>query len=69
MSRQQMVDEIARVRELTQRPFGVDLLTAMPGDMAVQVELIIEGGASVFVAGLGVPSTVVELCHLKGSWS
>jgi enoyl-[acyl-carrier protein] reductase II len=44
----------------------VDLLTAMPGDLVGQVEDIIEGGASVFVAGLGVPSEVVELCHRSG---
>jgi enoyl-[acyl-carrier protein] reductase II len=59
----QMVDEIAKVRELTDKPFGVDLLTAMPGDMISQVGDVIEGGASMFVAGLGVPSDVVALCH------
>ena len=37
----------------TDKPFGVDLLTAMPGGMTEQVEMIIEGGASAFVAGLG----------------
>ncbi len=61
-----MVDEIRLVREITDKPFGVDLLTAMPGDMASQVEKIIEGGASVFVAGLGVPTEVVKLCHDHG---
>jgi enoyl-[acyl-carrier protein] reductase II len=61
-----MVDEMAAVRQATDRPFGVDLLTAMPGGMAEQVQLIIEGGASVFVAGLGVPSEVVDLCHRAG---
>ncbi len=63
MSNQRMVSEMAAVREGTTQPFGVDLLTAMPGDLVGQVEQIIEGGASVFVAGLGVPSDVVELCH------
>jgi enoyl-[acyl-carrier protein] reductase II len=63
MSNEQMVSEIARVREATDKPFGVDLLTAMPGDLVGQVEQIIEGGASVFVAGLGVPAAVVDLCH------
>src|SRR5689334_13797398 len=58
-----MVDEIAQVRSLTDKPFGVDLLTAMPGDMIGQVGQVIEGGASMFVAGLGVPSDVVALCH------
>jgi enoyl-[acyl-carrier protein] reductase II len=63
MSTEQMVSEIARVRQATDKPFGVDLLTAMPGDLVGQVEQIIEGGASVFVAGLGVPGEVVDLCH------
>ena len=63
MNKEQMVEEIAQVRAATDAPFGVDLLTAMPGDMVEQVELLIEGGASVFVAGLGVPSEAVELCH------
>src|SRR5688572_20564424 len=62
----QMVAEIARVREATDAPFGVDLLTAMPGDLLRQVELLIEGGASLFVAGLGVPSEAIELCHRHG---
>jgi enoyl-[acyl-carrier protein] reductase II len=66
MSREQLVDELRRVREATDKPFGVDLLTAMPGDMLAQVELLIEGGASVFVAGLGVPADAVELCHRHG---
>jgi enoyl-[acyl-carrier protein] reductase II len=58
-----MVAEIAAVRSATAKPFGVDLLTAMPGDMQAQVQLIIDGGATAFVAGLGVPSDVVEQCH------
>ena len=63
MSTERMVAEIAQVRAANDKPFGVDLLTAMPGNLVGQVEQIIEGGASVFVAGLGVPSEVVELCH------
>ena len=66
MSNEQMVAEIRKVRELTDRPFGVDLLTAMPGDLVAQVELLIAEGASVFVAGLGVPAEAVDLCHRHG---
>ncbi len=66
MGPEKMVAEIAAVRAATDKPFGVDLLTAMPGDLAGQVEQIIEGGASAFVAGLGVPATVVDLCHRHG---
>jgi enoyl-[acyl-carrier protein] reductase II len=63
MTPTQMVEEIRAVRRLTDKPFGVDLLTAMPGDLEGQVRQLIEEGASVFVAGLGVPSQVVALCH------
>ena len=66
MGRVGMVDEIRKVRALTDKPFGVDLLTAMPGDMEDQVEDLIREGASVFVAGLGVPSDVIDLCHRHG---
>jgi len=41
-------------------------LTAMPGGLEHQVEQLIEEGASVFVAGLGVPAGVVALCHQAG---
>ena len=61
-----MQAEIAEIRRRTDRPFGVDLLTALPGDMETQVEAIIAGGATLFVAGLGVPRQVVDLCHRHG---
>jgi len=61
----QLVDEMRRVREVTDRPFGVDLLTAA-GDLTPGVEALVAGGASVFVAGLGVPRDVVERCHRAG---
>ncbi len=66
MGPDEMVQEIRAVRELTDKPFGVDLLTAMPGDLVAQVQRLIDEGASVFVAGLGVPAEAVELCHRNG---
>src|ERR1700721_988382 len=66
MGNEKMAEEIAAVRNATDKPFGVDLLTDMPGGMSEQVQLIIDGGASAFVAGLGVPSEVVDLCHRNG---
>jgi enoyl-[acyl-carrier protein] reductase II len=63
MGNEKMVEEMAAVRAATDKPFGVDLLTAMPGGMAEQVTMVIEGGATAFVAGLGVPTEVIELCH------
>jgi enoyl-[acyl-carrier protein] reductase II len=58
-----MESEISAVRAATDKPFGVDLLTAMPGGMSDQVQMIIDGGATAFVAGLGVPTEVVDQCH------
>jgi enoyl-[acyl-carrier protein] reductase II len=63
MTSDQLAQEIAATRALTSRPFGVDLLTAFPDSLTRNVELLIEGGASTFVAGLGVPTHVIDLCH------
>jgi enoyl-[acyl-carrier protein] reductase II len=63
LSRNQMVDEMQAVRAATTKPFGVDLLTALPGDLPGQVELAVGEGMSLFVAGLGVPTPVIDLCH------
>ena len=66
MSLALMTAEITAIRQRTERPFGVDLLTALPGGMRAQVEAVIAGGASSFVAGLGVPRDVIDLCHRAG---
>jgi enoyl-[acyl-carrier protein] reductase II len=55
--------EMAKVRELTAKPFGVDLLTALPGQVEAGIDAVIKGGASIFVAGLGVPRDVVDALH------
>ncbi|MBU6233733.1 MAG: nitronate monooxygenase [Acidobacteria bacterium] len=66
MSSEVLAEEIAATKRLTSRPFGVDLLTAFPDSLVKNVELLIEGGATTFVAGLGVPTHVVDLCHRHG---
>lgn len=66
MTSEHLASEIAATRSLTNRPFGVDLLTAFPETLVKNVELLIEGGATTFVAGLGVPRNVVDLCHRNG---
>ena len=63
MNLTRMVEQMQQVRSATDKPFGVDLLTAAPGDMPAQVQAIIDNGGRVFVAGLGVPRDVVNLCH------
>src|SRR6202795_1921926 len=63
MSSEQLVDEMRAAKALTDRPLGVDLLTALPDRLLTDVELLIREGASVFAAGLGVPRDVIALCH------
>jgi enoyl-[acyl-carrier protein] reductase II len=63
MTSEQMVEEIRATKALTDRPFGVDLLTALPDQMRANVELLVAEGVPVFVAALGVPRDVIDLCH------
>jgi len=63
MSTELLVSEMARVRSLTNKPFGVDLLTASPDSIERNIKAIIEGGASIYVAGLGVPRDIIDELH------
>lgn len=65
MSDAELDAQMAEVRSRTAKPYGVDLLTAA-GDQTEKVERIIAAGATVYVAGLGVPREVIDLCHAKG---
>src|SRR5436190_760981 len=55
--------EMAAVKAATDKPFGVDLLAALPERMLADAHKVVSGGASLFVAGLGVPRDVVKLLH------
>lgn len=59
-------DEMRKVKGLTDKPFGVDLLAASPESLTASVEIIIEEGASSFVAGLGVPMPIMEKLKKAG---
>lgn len=51
--------QMRRVRELTDKPFGVDLLAALPDSLEASVDVIIAEGARAFVSGLGVPFPIL----------
>jgi enoyl-[acyl-carrier protein] reductase II len=55
--------EMRAARALTDKPFGVDLLTALPQRLLEDVALLIDEGATVFAAGLGIPHDVISMCH------
>lgn len=58
--------QMKKVRELTDKPFGVDLLAASPESLEESVDVIINGGADSFVAGLGVPMPIMEKLKKAG---
>jgi enoyl-[acyl-carrier protein] reductase II len=58
--------QMQRVREITGRPFGVDLLAASPESLEASVDVIIAGGADSFVAGLGIPMPIMERLKAAG---
>ena len=59
-------DEMRRVKALTRKPFGVDLLQALPDQVEAAIDVIIEEGATAFIAGLGIPGPVIGRCHAGG---
>mgnify|MGYP005849791951 CR=1 FL=1 len=59
-------EQMRAVRRLTAKPFGVDMLAALPDRVEAAIDVILEEGASCFVAGLGVPAPVTERCHQAG---
>jgi len=72
-------DEIHRVRDLTDRPFGVDILFATVGrpaaddetvaftrDVQQQIDVVFEERVPVLASGLGDPGPVVPIAHEQG---
>jgi enoyl-[acyl-carrier protein] reductase II len=58
--------QMRQVKTLTDKPFGVDLLAASPESLTASVDIIIEEGASSFIAGLGVPMPIMEKLKKAG---
>ncbi len=59
----ELASEIDALKGLTTKPFGVDLLTAVPGQLERDVATVIASGARIFVAGLGVPRDIIDELH------
>ena len=59
----ELAREITALKTFTQKPFGVDLLTALPQHLEQGIRDVVAGGARIFVAGLGVPRDAIDLLH------
>lgn len=58
--------EIRRTRELTDRPFAVDLLAPDPERIREHMAVIFEEKIEIFVAGLAVPEAFIREMHEQG---
>src|SRR5256712_10661139 len=59
----QLRDEIRRTRDLTDKPFAVDLLAPLPDRIRPQMEVLFEEDVRIFVAGLAVPAEFIAEMH------
>jgi enoyl-[acyl-carrier protein] reductase II len=55
--------EIRLTRELTEKPFAVDLLAPIPDMIRPQMQVVFEENVKIFVAGLAVPQEFIAEMH------
>ncbi len=61
----QLRDEIRKTRDLTDKPFAVDLLAPIPDQIRPHMEVVFEEDVRIFVAGLAVPQEFIEEMHRR----
>jgi len=59
-------NEIRQTRELTDKPFAVDLLAPIPDMIRPQMQVVFDEGVKIFVAGLAVPQEFIAEMHERG---
>lgn len=62
----EMRAEIRKTRELTDKPFAVDLLAPLPEMIRPFMPVLIEEKIRIFVAGLAVPTEFIQSMHEHG---
>lgn len=63
---EQLRREIRCTRELTDKPFAVDLLAPIPDMIRPQMQVVFEENIKIFVAGLAVPQEFIAEMHARG---
>ena len=58
-------EEIEKTRDLTDKPFAVDLLAPLPDRIRPQMEVLFEEDVRIFVAGLAVPAEFIAEMHKR----
>ncbi len=58
-------EEIKKTKELTDKPFAVDLLAPIPDMIREHMEVVFEEDIRIFVAGLAVPAEFIDEMHKR----
>jgi enoyl-[acyl-carrier protein] reductase II len=66
MGPDELREQIRRTRDLTDKPFAVDLLAPNPERIRPQVQVLFEEETKIFVAGLAVPAEFIDEMHKQG---
>ena len=66
MNADMLRDEIRRTRDLTDKPFAVDLLAPIPEMIRPTIQVVYEEDVKIFVAGLAVPAEFIQEMHERG---
>jgi enoyl-[acyl-carrier protein] reductase II len=58
-------EQIQRTRDLTDKPFAVDLLAPIPDMIRPQMQVVFDENVRIFVAGLAVPAEFIDEMHQR----
>ncbi|MFZ5609785.1 MAG: NAD(P)H-dependent flavin oxidoreductase [Pseudomonadota bacterium] len=58
--------QVKKVKDLTDKPFGLDLLAALPDTLEKTADIIIDEGVAAFISGLGVPFNIKDKLQAAG---
>jgi enoyl-[acyl-carrier protein] reductase II len=65
MSPDELRSQIQQTRDLTEKPFAVDLLAPIPDMIRPQMQVVFDEDVRTFVAGLAVPAEFIDEMHQR----
>ncbi|MGB0239161.1 MAG: NAD(P)H-dependent flavin oxidoreductase [Cycloclasticus sp.] len=57
---------IRQIKQLTDKPWALDLLVPIPGMFDAQIDVMFEEGAPIFLSALGIPGWIIPRCKEAG---
>lgn len=59
-------DGIRQIKQLTDKPWALDLLVPLPGMFDAQIDVMFDEGAPIFLSALGIPGWIIPRCKEAG---